>query len=317
MVVMIYLFYGIEDYLIQKEIDNIKQKNNIEEISISRYDLTNTNIEKIIEDCEMNSMFTDKKVIIVNNSYIFTGQSKKGQIEQNLEALEKYINNSNIDTLLIFISDSEKLDERKKIVKLIKQKGIVKEFNTTTNINSIVKSFFNDYKISDSSITKLINRVGNNLPLLEEEAGKLKLYKDDIKEINDEDILKITNKNVDLDIFKLIDNIIMKNKKVATETYNEMIKYGEEPIKILIMIASQIRLMYQTKLLYKKGYTEKDSASLLGIHPYRVKLATEKGRKYTESDLLMYLDNLADLDSKIKQSNVDKKMAIELFILKI
>ena len=109
----------------------------------------------------------------------------------------------------------------------------------------------------------------------------------------------------------------MKNKKVATETYNEMIKYGEEPIKILIMIASQIRLMYQTKLLYKKGYTEKDSASLLGIHPYRVKLATEKGRKYTESDLLMYLDNLADLDSKIKQSNVDKKMAIELFILKI
>lgn len=314
---MIYLFYGIEDYLIQKEIDNIKQKNNIEEISISRYDLTNTNIEKIIEDCEMNSMFTDKKVIIVNNSYIFTGQSKKGQIEQNLEALEKYINNSNIDTLLIFISDSEKLDERKKIVKLIKQKGIVKEFNTTTNINSIVKSFFNDYKISDSSITKLINRVGNNLPLLEEEAEKLKLYKDDTKEINDEDILKITNKNVDLDIFKLIDNIIMKNKKVATETYNEMIKYGEEPIKILIMIASQIRLMYQTKLLYKKGYTEKDSASLLGIHPYRVKLATEKGRKYTESDLLMYLDNLADLDSKIKQSNVDKKMAIELFILKI
>lgn len=317
MVVMIYLFYGIEDYLIQKEIDSIKQKNNIEEISISRYDLTNTNIEKIIEDCEMNSMFTDKKVIIVNNSYIFTGQSKKGQIEQNLEALEKYLNNPNIDTLLIFISDSEKLDERKKIVKLIKQKGIVKEFNTTTNINNIVKSFFNDYKISDSSITKLINRVGNNLPLLEEEAEKLKLYKDDIKEINDEDILKITNKNVDLDIFKLIDNIIMKNKKVATETYNEMIKYGEEPIKILIMIASQIRLMYQTKLLYKKGYTEKDSASLLGIHPYRVKLATEKGRKYTESDLLMYLDNLADLDSKIKQSNVDKKMAIELFILKI
>lgn len=314
---MIYLFYGIEDYLIQKEIDNIKQKYNIEEISISRYDLTNTNIEKIIEDCEMNSMFTDKKVIIVNNSYIFTGQSKKGQIEQNLEALEKYINNPNIDTLLIFISDSEKLDERKKIVKLIKQKGIVKEFNTTTNINSIVKSFFNDYKISDSSITKLINRVGNNLPLLEEEAEKLKLYKDDTKEINDEDILKITNKNVDLDIFKLIDNIIMKNKKVAIETYNEMIKYGEEPIKILIMIASQIRLMYQTKLLYKKGYTEKDSASLLGIHPYRVKLATEKGRKYTESDLLMYLDNLADLDSKIKQSNVDKKMAIELFILKI
>lgn len=314
---MIYLFYGIENYLIKKEIDNLIKKNKIEELSISKYDLNNTYIESIIEDCEICSMFSDKKVIIVDNSYIFTSQNKKGQIEQNTSLLENYFNNPNENTYLFFITDSEKLDERKKIVKLIKQKGIIKEFNSSNNIHSIVKNFFDDYKISDNSINKLINRVGNNLPILEEEVEKLKLYKDDTKEITDDDIMKVTNKNADLDIFKLVDNIIMKNKKIAIETYNEMIKYGEEPIKILIMIANQIRLMYQTKILYKKGYSEKDSASLLAVHPYRVKLAIEKGRKYTEEELFKYIDNLADLDSKIKQSSIDKKMAIELFILKI
>lgn len=314
---MIYLFYGLEDYLIQKEIDSILNKSDIDAISVSKYDLGNITIDKVIEDCEISSMFSDKKAIIVNNSYIFTGQNKKGQIEQNITLLENYLTNPNENTFLIFIIDSEKLDERKKIVKLIKQKGIVKEFNTSGNINSIVKNFFDGYKISDSSINKLVNRVGNNLQILEEEAEKLKIYKEDSKEITDDDIINVTNKNADLDIFKLIDNIIIKNKKLALETYNEMIKYGEEPIKILVMIANQIRLMYQVKLLYKKGYAEKDAASLLGIHPYRVKLAIEKGRKYTENDLLMYLDHLADLDAKIKQSNIDKQMAIELFILKI
>lgn len=314
---MIYLFYGLEDYLIQKEIDSILNKNDIDAISVSKYDLGNITIDKIIEDCEISSMFSDKKAIIVNNSYIFTGQNKKGQIEQNITLLENYLTNPNENTFLIFTIDSEKLDERKKIVKLIKQKGIVKEFNISGNINSIVKTFFDGYKILDSSINKLVNRVGNNLPILEEEAEKLKIYKEDSKEITDDDIINVTNKNADLDIFKLIDNIIIKNKKLALETYNEMIKYGEEPIKILVMIANQIRLMYQVKLLYKKGYSEKDAASLLGIHPYRVKLALEKGRKYMENDLLMYLDNLTDLDAKIKQSNIDKQMAIELFILKI
>ena len=55
---MIYLFYGIEEYLIQKEIESIKNKNSIDEIGISKYDLLNTDIAKIIEDAKMSSMFT-------------------------------------------------------------------------------------------------------------------------------------------------------------------------------------------------------------------------------------------------------------------
>jgi DNA polymerase-3 subunit delta len=83
------------------------------------------------------------------------------------------------------------------------------------------------------------------------------------------------------------------------------------------MIANQIRIMYQTKELYKRGYTEKDIASNLDIHPYRIKLALEKSREYESSKLLNYLNELADLDINIKSGLIDKKLGLELFILQL
>ena len=314
---MIYLFYGIESYLIDKEIRKIIDENKIDEYSVEKYDLTSCLLDNIIDSCKTSCLFSDKKCVIVNNSYIFSGTSKKNSIEQNIEVLDNYLDSLNENTILIFTCNNEKIDERKKIVKKIKTKYIVKEFNKVQNASDIVKTFFNDYYIDSSTLNLFVDRVGNNLPLLANEAEKLRIYKFDEKKISKDDILKIVNKNVDLDIFKLIDNIVLKNKKEAIIVYNEMLKYGEEPIKIMIMLANQFRLMYQVKMLYRKGYLEKDIASTLTIHPYRVKLALEKSKKFTEINLLNYLEKLSNLDYKIKSSDVDKKLALELFIIEL
>ena len=75
--------------------------------------------------------------------------------------------------------------------------------------------------------------------------------------------------------------------------------------------------MYQVKELYKKGYTEKDIINNLGIHPYRIKLALEKGRNMRVGSYLIVLNELADLNIDIKSGLIDKKIGLELFILKL
>lgn len=95
-----------------------------------------------------------------------------------------------------------------------------------------------------------------------------------------------------------------------------MLKINEEPLKIIIILANQFRIMYQSKELLKKGYTEKDIASILKIHPYRVKLAIQNGRSYSSKTLLKYLNDLADIDIGIKTGKLNKDLALELFILK-
>ncbi|MGE5455533.1 MAG: DNA polymerase III subunit delta [Ignavibacteriales bacterium] len=313
---MIYLFYGKEDYLINKEIKKILSDNNIDNINVNSYDLENVLLNEVIDDALTISLFSDKKVIICNNSNLFTG-SKKTILDPNIEELEKYFDNINPDTIMIFTVNDENIDDRKKIVKKIKSIGTVKDFNFSNNINNIVKDMFKDYKINLSSINLLIDRVGTNLNLMEKEVDKIKLYKFDEKEILDEDIINLTNKNIDMDIFHLIDNIISKNKESALITYHEMLKYNEEPLTILVMIANQFRIMYQSKELYKKGYTKNDISSMLDIHPFRIQKALEKGTNYDNKVILKHINDLADLDYNIKSGLIDKEMGIELFIINI
>lgn len=308
---MIYLLYGTEKLLIEQETDKIIKTYNTNIENVIKYNLENTSIGVVIEDAETYSMFDDKKIIIIENSFIFTG---KKVIEQNIELLEKYLDNFNPDTILIFTVITEKLDERKKIVKQINKIGRVKNL-VSNDIRVFVKNNLDDYKINNNDIELLIERVGNNLSILNNEINKIKIYKNDDKHITTNDILELTSKSVDTDIFKFIDNIINKNKSDVLETYDELIKLGEEPIKIIVMLANQFRLMYQVKGLTKKGYSEKDIAKILDIHPYRVKLSLGKSKSFSDDSLLNILKQLADLDSDIKKGNIDKYLGLELFIL--
>ena len=169
--------------------------------------------------------------------------------------------------------------------------------------------------MEEKAISLLLDRVGKELHQLEQEVQKLKMYRIDTKKISVEDVQNLTSKNIDIDIFGLIENIVTKNKEKAMETYGEMLKRNEEPIKIIVMLANQFRIIYQSKALYQKGYTEGDIAKELAIHPYRIKLALQKGRHFSSEVLLTYLNELANLDLSIKEGLVDKEMALELFIL--
>ena len=306
---MVYLLYGTKDFQINEEIKKITKNQN--EMNINKYDLDNSLIQNAIEDAETISMFGDKKTVIIDNANMFTGTTSKDS-----EIIENYLNHINSHTNLIFLVHNEKLDTRKKITKLIKKVGIVKEFNDELNQTTLIKKLFNGYNIENKTINLFLNRIGNNPLIIKNEINKIKIYKGDDKTITDEDILNLTTKKVEIDIFKLIDYIVKKNKDKALELYYEMLKMNEEPIKIIVILANQFRLMYQSKELLKKGYSEKDIASTLKIHPYRIKLAIQNGRNYTKETLLKYLNSLANIDIGIKTGTLNKDLALELFILK-
>ena len=306
---MVYLLYGTEDFEIEEEIKKLSK--DIDEMNISKYDLNNDMLSLALEDAKTISLFGDKKLVIVDNANMFTGSTSKDS-----ELIEEYLNHINDNTTLILIVHNDKLDTRKKITKLIKKVGKVQEFNDELDTTSLVRRLFKDYNIDYKTIQLFIDRVGNNPLIIQSEINKIKIYKDNDKNITEEDILNLTAKLIEIDIFKLIDYIVRKNKEKALELYYEMLKMNEEPIKIVVILANQFRIMYQSKELLKKGYSEKDIASTLKIHPYRVKLAIQNSRNYTSDILLKNLNALADIDIGIKTGTINKDLALELFILK-
>jgi len=311
----IYLFFG-DSGLIKKEINEIILKEKIDENNKTEYNLENTALNDVLEDAMIISMFGGKKLIIVNNAFIF--ESTKTEIDLNF--LEKYFDNYNKDTILIFITN-EKIDERKKIVKKIKEIGEVKSF-VIKNDNDIY-SYLNNYikkegyTITNNSLRLLIKLVGTNVLNLEQEINKLMLYKENDKKIEEVDIKEIVSKNMEEEIFSLIDAITNKNIKKALDLYNEFIIRNEEPIKIIALLGNKFRLIYQAKKYYNMGYNKDLIAKNLEVHPYPVSLAIDLSYNYSYSELLNILSDLANLDKDIKLGNCNKYNALELFLIKV
>ena len=306
-----YLIYGNDYGLIKREIDKII--NGI--IDVVKYDLSASNVSEVIEEASCMSLFGDKKVVIGENALFLTGTNTS--VNHDIDYLTSYVNAENHDNIVILTVVQDKLDERKKIVKLLKKNVTIIHKETIDEKDLpkfVIKEFLNNgYKIDYKTASYFVDYVGKNVDILLSEINKMIIYKDTDKEIFIEDILNISSKGFNDNVFDLSDAIMKKDFKKIFSCYNDLMILKEEPIKIIALLASQFTLVYQSKLLSKEGFMSKDIASTLKVHPYRVKLALEAN--YPDFELKDILKKLHNLDYEIKTGKVDKIVGLENFLL--
>lgn len=305
----IYVITSEDDFLIRKNIEKIKSKLvGFEEVN---YDLKEDSIERVIEDLDTLNFLVKGKIIVARNAYFLTSEKPKNVILQNVEILEKYIKNPNPDNVLILTC--KKMDERKSIVKSLKKYANIEE--AELDIYKLISENLENYQMDKETQRFLVDRVLNNYERVLNELEKLKLYKYDSKIITKDDIEMVVTKTIDDNIFSLIDAIVNKDKKNAFMIYEDMLLHNEEPIKILILLANKIRLLYQVKVLSKTIYSDDEIGRIIGSHPYPVKLARGIIHKFNEKDLLKYLHELSNIDINIKTGKTYQNIGLEQFIL--
>ena len=306
-----YLLYGTDNSIISNELNKIIAELNIKDVV--KYDIPNSNILDIVEDASTVGLFSTNKIIILDDCYFFSANKSI----DNIEILENYIKNYNPDNYCIFISYTDKIDTRKKIYKLLKENAKIIErlkIDDEYIISYIKEELLKEkYKLED--INYFINRVGKNLYTIKNELNKLMMYKLEDKYISNNDIDKITQKSIEEEIFALTDAIIAKNTKLSMSLLDEFLKKDYEEIQIIMLLASQFRFLFQVKRLLNKGKGEDEIAKILEVNPYRVKFTTKKLYTYTENMLLNYIQRLAKIDHDIKLGLINKRLALELFII--
>ena len=298
------LIEGENSVLIQREIDNILKK--LTDYEKIQYDLLETSFDLVIEDLDTYDMFLKQKVVICYNP-IFLNE----KIDFNEEKFLKYINNPS-DNILIIVAN--KLNNRLKLVNLVKKSFrliIIKELS----YSSFVNMNLDGYKMDNQVINYFLNKVGTNYNIIETELTKLKLYKSDSKIIKKEDVDLITNKNIESSIFDLIDAIVKKNKNMVYELYLHFLNSGVEIMQIMILLANQIRLIYNVKVL--SNLSDNEISNMLSVHEYPVKLARGKGINYSKKELLNLLYNLSILDEDIKSNNCLENISFLTFIMQM
>lgn len=308
----VYLIYGSNYGLIKKEIDNLC----LGASDVVRYDLSETKIDDLLDDASCISLFGDKKVLIGDNFDLLT--SSNCTINHNIDYLEKYIED-NHDNIVVLTVTSEKLDERKKIVKYLKKnaKVIHKEEIDEKNLYKFIITEFKNkgYSIDFKTANYFVDYVGNNVDIILSEIDKMCLYKDNNKIITIDDINSISSKTYNDNIFDLCDGIMKKDFKKIYDCYNDLKKLNEEEIKIISMISNQFILTYQVKTLSLNGYSSSEIKDLLNVHPYRIKLALEYN--YNINEIKNIINKLHKLDYNIKSGTENKSIGLEKFLLHI
>ena len=297
----------------EKEVEKLIKKENFNDATISIYDLEENTLDNALEDLDTYSFLSSKKLIIIRNIEIISSEEEK----QHLEHLYKYIDNPNPDNLLII--ECKKLNNTTKFAKELKKrcKTIEIEFST----KSYIKDSFKGYDIRQDAINLLDEYCLGDVTKIDQEIDKLKNFKYDEKTVTKEDVEELVIKKLgdskDL-TFAFSRSLALRDKKDALKKYKELLDYNIEPLSIIGLLASQIRIIYQVKILMKKNLNDKEIANMLEEKSdYRIKKTRELVAYYTEEELLDLMKKLSDMDYRIKTTDVDSNDELENFILNI
>lgn len=308
-----YLIESEDTLSLNNEISKIIKDNDFTNAVINTYDIEETLLENALEDLDTYNFLSEKKVIIIKN----IESIKEDLFEKDIEHLFKYIDNPNQDNLLIITS--KKLDSRLKFSKKLKTKCKISKIEA--NPKAFIKQQLKNYKITQDTINLLEEYCLGDMTKIYNECEKLKNYKIEDKTITKEDIIELVMKKLgdskDL-VFSFTRSLAERDRKASLKKYKELLTYNIEPLSFIGLLAGQIRIIYQVKLLEKKNLRDKEIADILEEKSdYRIKKTREITRMYREEELLTLMKKLSEIDLKIKTVDTNPNQEIELFIINI
>lgn len=320
----VYLLFGTENFILKETKQLLIQSalgDEEADFNLSVYDLEETSVEAALEDAETLPFIGERRVVVLNNPVFLTAERTKEKIEHDLGRLEAYLNEPSPFSILVFIAPYEKLDERKKITKLLKKQAEVLEANglNEQQMKEWIRNRAGQYDvhIAEDALDDLISLTDGNLMMLTQELDKLALYSGQGNVISSETVHLLVPRSLEQNIFSLVEKVVQRKVAEALRIFYDLLRNNEEPIKILSLLVGQFRLLFQVKELSKMGYGQQQIASAVKVHPYRVKLAAGQGKNFTEAELLQILDSLAEADYQMKMGKMDKKLILEMFLMKL
>ena len=298
-----YLINWAKENLINKYVNSVTRTLDLDVIDSDDYD-----VDRIIASCETVPMMSEKKVVVLRD-----------YDKPDTKKIGKYCENIPDTTILILIV--------KKVDKALSSKGKVYDFGPLdkAQLESFIHKRFKERnkEISKGYIATLINESGYynkdidyTLSNMIGDIAKIAALADG-DEIKSEDIRLGISDNLEHGVFTLIDNISNGKKDVALGLLHQIVTSGEDEIKLLAIIISQLEIMLMTKELLEDGWTISTIAKHTRIHEFRIKKAANFCKKYSVNVLKDNLKAAYNTDVQIKRGILDSRLALELLIAKI
>tara|TARA_B100000787_G_scaffold53298_1_gene38601 strand:+ start:998 stop:1993 length:996 start_codon:yes stop_codon:yes gene_type:complete len=305
-----YLFYGDNEGLKEENIKNLFEKNYLGKIYRYEEKEILDNKSDFFNGVLTKSFFDNEKLIIINRATDKVKAVIEELIEKNLQDIQ-------------FILNSKNLEKKSTLRKLFeKGKNIIcipfYEDNSQT-LNAIISHFFRNKKIpiSQQLINILIERSRGDRKNLNNELKKIECFSLNKKNINIQEIIKLTNLADNYSASELIDHSLAKNTRKTVTILNEN-NYSDEDNIIIIrtLLAKLKRLVKIYELVDEKNNIEQAISSFKPPIFWKDKtLITQQIKSWEKDKLknLIYESNEIEFLIK-KNSSVGKNILLDFII---
>lgn len=297
----LYLIYGEERYMVLHHKNSLIKAIGLQnpEMNFAKYEGNKIDVSELMDTAQTLPFLDEYRVILVENSGLF---EKANDFKDSLETVPD-------TTIMIFVE--MKADTRTKQYKYVLKSGCVTEDkpqNDQTLMKWVVKGFERyNKKIEQRDAAYLIQRVGNNMELLDNEMKKLSSYVGEEPVVTKADIDKMCAPMLINNVFTLLDHVVDGNADGAIRYYHDILKLGEKEGNILRMLIRHMNILFLADDMAKRGFSKNEIAKNCGVNSYFIDKYLKQTKVFGSKKIKELLTLLGELNEDcIRGKNTDK-----------
>jgi DNA polymerase-3 subunit delta len=311
----LYVVHGDEPFLKRLAIQKLRKLalgENLEEQTVSTYAGDKATFAEVFDDLDTVPFFDPKRVVIVESADPFVTKHR-AELETRLTRLP--------ETGLLIL-DVKSWASTTRLAKLVADSATI--VCKALPSNSVVKwcSTWSESQyqkqLASAAANLLVDHVGTDMGLLDQELNKLAIYVGTKAKIAPEDVDRLVGNSRAENVWKMFDLIGGGDVKGAFAILERLFDQGEEPYMILGALASQLRKLAQAARLSGQGQTLGLALEQAGVKPFAIRGAEQLLRHLGRRRLDRIYDGLLQMNLDLRgNSPLPPRTLFERFLLQL
>lgn len=236
-----------------------------------------------------------------------------------LERLAAYLEAPSPSACVVLIA--EKLDGRTRFAKRAQKLDLVVDAAPLRpgDLRSFVQSEAKRraLALAPDAAAALIDAIGNDLPAIDDALERLGLYVGEGAAVDLAAVEACVTKVRVESIWALVDAVGMRDRRTALRTASSLLADREPPLRILAMVARQLRIVSRMHSALAAGASPQDAAKMAGAPPFKARDLAMAARRFDRSSLARAFAVLAQADVALKGSKRPADVVLQSAILEL
>lgn len=254
-----------------------------------------TTIDDIVSNAKRYPMMAERQVIIVKEAQ---------ELSRTIDQIEKYAENPQPTTVLVFAYKYKTLDKRKKVTKTLEKKAVLFESKKMydNQVGQWIKNLLKNrgYGIEPKAMAMLVEFLGNDLSRIANELNKLEIILPKGSTITPHHIEENIGFSKDFNVFEFRKAIGEKNQLKAYQIANY---FAQNQKDNPIVMTNGLVFNFFSALLQFHGLKDKspsNAAKVLKVSPYFVNDYITAAHNYPMKKVSAIVGTLRTIDVKSK-----------------